>query len=163
MQFIVILYQLQITLYALVLGLLFGVLYDALRITRMLVGITPVHVQHISWTQQMCIRDRYEGDSVDVLFQLDINEYQNVKNLQFIIKDMRLSEASMQAYENEQSLYRAIRDSAPGLQLTPEEAVSIIPSREDFGVLYNLIKKELRMAVSYTHLGKSWEEAPGKG
>ena len=53
MQFIVILYQLQITLYALVLGLLFGVLYDALRITRMLVGITPVHVKHISWTRRL--------------------------------------------------------------------------------------------------------------
>ena len=106
---------------------------DALVITAMFFRRAPEEL------------DLYEGDSVDVLFQLDINEYQNVKNLQFIIKDMRLSEASMQAYENEQSLYRAIRDSAPGLQLTPEEAVSIIPSREDFGVLYNLIKKELRM------------------
>lgn len=49
MQFIVILYQLQITLYALVLGLFFGVLYDVLRITRMLIGITPVHARHIAW------------------------------------------------------------------------------------------------------------------
>lgn len=56
MQFIVILYQLQITLYALVLGLFFGVLYDVLRITRMLAGITPVHVKHISWIGRLPVR-----------------------------------------------------------------------------------------------------------
>ena len=47
MQFIVITEQLQITLYALLLGLCFGVTYDLLRILRMLVGITPVHTRPI--------------------------------------------------------------------------------------------------------------------
>ena len=56
MQFIVILYQLQITLYALLLGLFLGVLYDVLRITRMLTGITPVHVAHISWIGRLPMR-----------------------------------------------------------------------------------------------------------
>ena len=56
MQFIVILYQLQITLYALLLGLFFGVLYDSLRIVRMLAGITPVHIQSVSWTRRLPCR-----------------------------------------------------------------------------------------------------------
>ncbi|MCI8611727.1 MAG: hypothetical protein HFE66_07405 [Clostridiales bacterium] len=56
MQFIVILYQLQITLYALLLGLFLGVLYDVLRITRMLAGITPVHTAHISWIGRLPVR-----------------------------------------------------------------------------------------------------------
>lgn len=56
MQFIVILYQLQITLYALLLGLFFGVLYDVLRIVRMLAGITPVHIKPISWASRLPCR-----------------------------------------------------------------------------------------------------------
>lgn len=56
MQFIVILYQLQITLYALLLGLFFGVLYDTLRITRMLAGVTPVHIKHVAWASKLPCR-----------------------------------------------------------------------------------------------------------
>ncbi len=89
--------------------------------------------------------DLYEGDSVDVLFQLDINTYQNVKNLQFIVKDIRLSDASALAYEKERQLYWALNSGESQLRLTRQEAESIVPSREDLGALYNLIKKELRM------------------
>lgn len=56
MQFIVILYQLEITLYALLLGLFFGFLYDSLRIMRMLVGITSVHIQSVAWTRRLPCR-----------------------------------------------------------------------------------------------------------
>lgn len=89
--------------------------------------------------------DLYEGDTIDVLFQLDINSYQNVKSLQFIVKDIRLCEESAQAYEKERTLYQTINSGKAQLQLTLEEAESIVPSREDCGVLYNLIKKELRL------------------
>ena len=106
---------------------------DALVITAMFFRRTPEEL------------DLYEGDCVDVLFQLNINEYQNVKSLQLIVKDIRLCDESAQAYEKECTLYRAIRDGAPGLRLSPEEAASIVPSREDFGVLYQLIRRELRM------------------
>lgn len=89
--------------------------------------------------------DLYEGDSVDVLFQLDINAYQNVKNLQFIVKDIRLSDASALAYENERQLYLALSSGEERMHWTRQEAESIVPSREDLGALYNLIKKELRL------------------
>lgn len=89
--------------------------------------------------------DLYEGDTVDVLFQLDINSYQNVKSLQYIVKDMRLCEECAQIFEKERALYREINSGNAVLHLTQEEAESIVPTREDCAVLYNLIKKELRM------------------
>lgn len=89
--------------------------------------------------------DLFEGDSVDVLFQLDINEYQNIKNLQFIVKDIRLSSTSVLAYEKEQQLYKALSSGDADLRLAHREAQSIVPSREDLGALYHLIKRELRM------------------
>lgn len=89
--------------------------------------------------------DLYEGDTVDVLFQLDINSYQNIKSLQYIVKDMRLCEESAQKFEKERALYREISSGNVVLHLTQEEAESIVPTREDCAVLYNLIKKELRL------------------
>ena len=53
MQFIVITEQLQITLYALLLGVCFGAAYDLLRILRMLVGITPVPAKRISFAARL--------------------------------------------------------------------------------------------------------------
>lgn len=106
---------------------------DALVITAMFFRRAPKEL------------DLYEGDSVDVLFQLDINAYQNVKNLQFIVKDIRLSDTSALAYEKEQQLYWALSSGESQLHWTRQEAESIVPSREDLGALYNLIKKELRM------------------
>ena len=89
--------------------------------------------------------DLYVGDTVDVLFQLDINSYQNVKSLQYIVKDMRLCEKSAQTFEKEQALYQEINSGNAVLHLTQEKAESIVPTREDCAVLYNLIKKELRL------------------
>lgn len=90
--------------------------------------------------------DVYENDVIDVMFNLDINEYQNMKNLQFIVKDIRLFEkaAEKEAYERE--LYRRINEGTfDSSSLSREEIESIIPQRSDFAAIYNLLKKELRM------------------
>lgn len=106
---------------------------DSLIITAMFFRKTPKEL------------DLYEGDWVDVLFQLDINTYQNVKNLQFIVRDMRLCDACVQTFENERNLYKVLSEGRSELYPAPEEAGSIVPSREDCAALYNLIKRELRM------------------
>lgn len=90
--------------------------------------------------------DIFEGDIVDVMFNLDINEYQNVKNLQFILKDIRLCERQSSYEEKEINLYNAVNSGNIDFGALDEEAVnSIVPTREDFGAVYNLIKKELRL------------------
>jgi len=90
--------------------------------------------------------DIYENDIIDVMFNLDINEFQNVKSLQFIVKDVRLSEAQQKAEESERALYRRINDGyIQPSEFSADEIASVIPTRSDFAVVYNLLKKELRL------------------
>lgn len=84
----------------------------------------------------------FPGDFVDVLFNLDINEFQGTKNIQFIIRDIKLSE-SQEKYENIQF---ALYESAKNGNITEDIPESeIVPSRDDFAFVYNLLKRELRL------------------
>ncbi len=90
--------------------------------------------------------DVYENDCIDVMFNLDINEYQNMKNLQYIIKDIRLSKDQAEKEDAEHDLYRRINESDfDPASFSDAEIASIIPQRSDFAAIYNLLKKEIRM------------------
>ena len=90
--------------------------------------------------------DLYENDKVDVMFNLDINEYQNIKSLQFIVKDIRLCAEEREVLEREHRLYGAISDGTLDFaSISPHQAQSIVPRREDCAVLYNLLRRELRL------------------
>lgn len=90
--------------------------------------------------------DLYENDRVDVMFNLDINEYQNTKSLQFIVKNIRLADKLRNYEESERGLYEKINSSEFDFSsVDPESARTIIPQREDFAALYNLLRRELRM------------------
>ncbi len=79
------------------------------------------------------------GDSVDVLFQLDINEWNGRRSVQFIVRDIRLSLA-VSAPEN------ADRDEFEriwaGGEFTAED--DVIPSRDDFAAVYQLVRRSVR-------------------
>ena len=90
--------------------------------------------------------DIYENDMIDVMFNLDINEYQNIKSLQYIVKDIRLASEQAEYESSERRLYKQINEgSIDASKLTPEDISSIIPNRNDFAAIYNLLKKEIRM------------------
>ncbi|MBQ8914745.1 MAG: single-stranded-DNA-specific exonuclease RecJ, partial [Clostridia bacterium] len=90
--------------------------------------------------------DVYDNDVIDVMFNLDINEYQSMKNLQFIVKDIRLTKEQAEAEARERDLYARINDSSfDPSSMSAAEIDSIIPNRNDFAAIYNLLKKELRM------------------
>lgn len=80
------------------------------------------------------------SDCVDVMFQLSINEYQNVKSLQLIVKDMRISDEYAEKCKWEKRRYEQIRD---GAEFSPSE--NVIPNREDIAEVYKLIRRECRI------------------
>ncbi len=84
--------------------------------------------------------DFSEGDRVDVFFNIDINEYQNVRSVQMIIKDMRSSESYEEEFKKDIFRYEYIKG---GGEFTDAEAV--IPGRADFAVVYNLLRRESRI------------------
>lgn len=100
----------------------------------------------------MCFRksqddiDVLVGDKVDVMFNLDINEFQNTKNLQYIVKDIRLNYEDYKKEESEIALYHRIKDGSFDFSKIGEKQIKeIVPERGDFADVYNLLKKELRL------------------
>lgn len=90
--------------------------------------------------------DFYPGDRVDVLYNLDINEFQNNRTLQFIVKDIRLAEEIQKREEEEQQQYSRICEAMAEKQpISPKEIPYVIPCREDFAMVYTVLKHELSL------------------
>ena len=76
----------------------------------------------------------YNGDKVDVIYNLDINEWLGRRSVQLNIKDIRHSESYNKIHENEQKRFNDIWN---GASFTAEEG--ILPDREDFASVYRYI------------------------
>ncbi len=77
------------------------------------------------------------GDRLDVMFQLNINEFQNVTTLQMIIQDIQLSQAYEESFQDAWERYEDIRAGAP---ITTDE--DVIPTRDDMAFVYTLLRRE---------------------
>ena len=115
--------------------------------TRLTLKIDQRYVSAMCFRQTLTELDVYPGDLVDVMFTLDINEFQNQQSVQMIVKDVRLAEKRYAAECRERELYQKIRDGAcaADLGLTAEEGRFIVPTREDFAEVYSVLRRELRV------------------
>jgi len=76
-------------------------------------------------------------DTVDVLFQLNVNEYQNTTSLQMIVQDMRITPDFEAYFVAQRTRYEEIRD---GADFTAEE--DVIPTRDDMAMVYTFLRRE---------------------
>lgn len=81
-----------------------------------------------------------EGDRVDILFNLDVNEYQNLRTLQMIIQDIRPSQ-TYHAYCAQ--MQRRFEEIYNGESFDREE--NVIPDRNDFALVYTVLRREYRL------------------
>ena len=86
--------------------------------------------------------DAYPGDIVDVLFTLDINEFQGNTTLQLIVKDIRLTAEQYDAESRDYALSDSLMEGEK-CDLTVGEQIRLIPTREECGVVYNQIKHDM--------------------
>lgn len=84
----------------------------------------------------------YVGDKVDVLFNLDVNEWGGRESAQIIIRDLKPSVSEKERQKGEQARFEEIKNGAP---FTAEE--NILPDREDFAAVYRLIQNLVRSGV----------------
>ena len=84
-----------------------------------------------------------EGDCVDVLFNIDVNEYRNVRSVQMIVHDIRICEEYSNRLEAEKKLYEHVKN---GGSFSSDD--DIIPRREDFVRVYTTLRKEYRAQTS---------------
>ncbi len=113
--------------------------------TRLTLKIGRSYVTAMCFRQTLDELDIYPGDQIDIMFTLDINEYQNQKNLQMIIKDVRLNEEQEKLEFAEKELYSAVKAGTPLPELGGAASEDIVPSRDDFGAVYSVMKRELRV------------------
>ncbi len=100
----------------------------------------------------MCFRmtlaelDIYPGDTVDVLYNLDVNEFQGTKTLQMIVKDIRLTKDSLDREIAEHKIYDELAEGNANAIDTYNVIIDqVVPSRDEFAAVYNVLKRELRV------------------
>ena len=127
-------------------------LYDAALVgggkhTRLTLKIDDSYISAMCFRQTLSDLDLYPGDIVDVLFTLDINEFQNQRNLQMIVKDVRLTSARYREEIADRELFVKMREGAKPADLGIDEfsAMEMVPERSDFAAVYNTLKRELRV------------------
>lgn len=85
------------------------------------------------------------GDVIDLLFNIDINDYKNVRSAQMIIRDARLSNTYTQKLENEKRMYSEIKSGARYCC-----ADGFVPDRDDCSRVYTFLRREYRNGNSLT-------------
>ncbi len=83
-------------------------------------------------------------DTVDVLFQLNINEFQNVTQLQMIVQDLRLTPSFEDDLSIQRKRYLEIKN---GASFSAEE--DVIPTRDDIAVVYTSLRREYQFNHTY--------------
>ena len=84
----------------------------------------------------------YVGDKVDIMFNLDLNEWGGRESAQLIVRDLKPSVSEKEKQRGELDRFEEIRCGAP---FTPEE--DVIPSREDFAAVYRLVQASVRSGI----------------
>lgn len=85
------------------------------------------------------------GDVIDLLFNIDINDYKNVRSAQMIIRDARLSNTYTQKLEKEKRMYSEIKSGARYCC-----ADGFVPDRDDCSRVYTFLRREYRNGNSLT-------------
>ena len=95
----------------------------------------------------MCFRstleelDIYPGDHVDVAFNIDVNEYQNTKSVQMIVREISSSETVLRKRSGERERLRHITETVRAGEKTEDVTID----RKDVAAVYTMIKNELKM------------------
>ena len=76
----------------------------------------------------------YIGDKIDILFNLDINEWGERESVQLIVRDIKHSTSQERIFMEERSRFEEIR---LGARFTEEE--DVLPSRDDFAAVYKFM------------------------
>ncbi len=108
--------------------------------TRLVVGGEAGAFTAMCFSMPLSDLDLYVGDRVDVMSNLDINEWNGRRSVQLIVRDVRLAERELDLAAAERVRYEEIRAGAPF-----DEAEGVLPSRDDFAAVYTLVRRSVRV------------------
>ena len=81
----------------------------------------------------------FVGDKIDILFNLDVNDYRNTLSEQLTVRDARIAKSSTDAIKHARNRYEEVR--AGGSYRSDED---FLPSRDDCAVVYTYLRREYR-------------------
>ena len=84
----------------------------------------------------------YVGDKIDLLFNIDVNEWGGRENVQIIVRDLKLTKSQANDISRERDRFEEIKN---GAVFSAEE--DVMPSRQDFAAVYKLMLSSLRMGT----------------
>lgn len=82
------------------------------------------------------------GDSVDVLFNIDVNEWKGKRSAQFIVRDIRQSVKKQNAIKLEEERFLEIWNGERF-----DQSENILPTRADFAAVYRMVVASVRCGV----------------
>ena len=89
----------------------------------------------------------YVGDKVDVLFNIDINEWSGRESVQLIVRDIKPSVTQQAIFDCERTRFNEIK---AGASFGYDE--NILPTRDDFATVYKLMLASQRSGIdTLTH------------
>jgi len=83
--------------------------------------------------------DFCEGDRVDLLCTVDVNEFRDVKSVQLVVQDFKPSAKYTAECERLRGRYLEVRGGAPF-----DETEGFVPDRADFAHVYTVLRREFR-------------------
>ena len=86
--------------------------------------------------------DIFVGDTADLIFNLDVNDWMGRRSVQLIVKDIRASEKQSVKQDGERERFQQIWSGASFLA-----SEDILPDRNDFAAVYRLILSSSRLGV----------------
>ena len=81
----------------------------------------------------------YVGDKIDIMFNLDVNEWGGRESAQIIIRDLKPSVTQKEKIRDELVRFEEIKNGAPF-----DESEDVLPSRNDFATVYRLVQASVR-------------------
>lgn len=109
--------------------------------TRLLLSADGKTFSAMCFSMSPSALDLYAGDRVDILFTLDINEYNGRRSVQFIARDTRLASAALERLAQDKERYQRIFS---GESYSDDD---VFPTRDDFAAFYLLVKRHVRAGI----------------
>jgi hypothetical protein len=98
------------------------------------------------------------GDTIDLLFNVDINDYKNVQSAQMLVRDARMAKEYTDRITHEKKRYEDLK--AGGTYTAAED---FLPNRDDCAVVYNFLRREYRNGKSMTDVKGALREIDQSG
>lgn len=126
--------------------------------TRLLLRDGVSHVAAVYFSHEAEKLHLYPGEKIDLLFNLDINEWNGKRTLQLIVRDLRPAKRLHGGASGDKARFAEIY---AGASFRREEKV--VPTREDFVAVYHLVRGAVKAGVDTMPVGNMLTRLRGDG